>query len=1186
MNNTAKLVNATLKWKVRGGKQQQHQHQLQTTTINGGHHHNYHPQQQQQQLANHLADFESGYRSLLAEQHHSSGSFSGGGGGATLRCSQWTSPYRILKAAEAGNLEVFIKLYRQNNARLKFTDKYGKRAIHYATAKNNIDILRFIVEHDDEINAQDINGDTALHHAVMNAAVECLSFLIESGADTSILNGEMNGPIHVAVISNQVAILREMVKCKERVNVMLRGKHGRSALHFAAITDHDECVRILLQNFNCCPKTPCNNGSYAIHEAAKNASAKALEAILEWGENIGIRRESMMKFYDAEGNVPLHSAVHSGDIKAVALCLNSGAVLSTQQHDLSTPVHLAASQGAIEIIRLMFAAQPQEKAACLAICDAQAFSPLHCACAFDHEELVRFLVKGGESDRKKKAPTPVWWTREGRSPLLLAGARAAWRSVLALIELGSNVSLRDNNSRNIFHHIVLSGGELDKFTQLIATRVEGEPVDALLNDRDLLGCTPLHYASRDGQFKTIQSLLQMGASPLHFAARYGRLHTARHLLESHKGHLIINEMDGDGATPLHIAAANGHAKIVQAPCCTATTRAARPLHLASIGGHLQTVTAILLVHSHLLDQTDKDGNCSLTLAALNNWPAVAATLLSLDCRLIANNEGYTPIDYAIINRNAEVAKVMVMHAKRGEEIMRSRIKKYSSLVEGLIANMPDVVKTLLDRGIERSNESEDSPGYWIKYNFRHLLQGKDRSSAGTASSSSSSSSSSDQPLPILNLMICYGREDLLSHPLCVKYLQAKWNSYGMYFHVLNMSFYLLFLSLITLNGLKVIDVAHASQPRLGGKEAGNQSSFIQNLVNDNSESQREARNVTLLSWAILLLVVLNILKEFYQIYHQLYFSPLPAPALLLRVHQHLRWLLYLSSGIMSLSFLFFNIHDSYLYISTAVSVFIAWFNLLFYLQRFNRGGIYVVMFLEILSTLIKVIFLFSVLIIAFGLSFYILFAKFDLLAREKASVGPILAMIRVGTMMLGELAWWTTRRVRPSEEWNGTAAAAEIERWQLFTSLLFLVIFIILMPILLMNLLIGLAVGDIDTVRKDAQLKRLTMQVDLHTDLERKLPRKFIQLTDKKEIYEYPNRCCGSSLFFLFYSKYILNRPNKMAMTSSRGPNMTQHQHDLLRDLARHSELQLELLRLIVQKMEIQTENDFGSDDGEDDGNF
>lgn len=46
----------------------------------------------------------------------------------------------------------------------------------------------------------------------------------------------------------------------------------------------------------------------------------------------------------------------------------------------------------------------------------------------------------------------------------------------------------------------------------------------------------------------------------------------------------------------------------------------------------------------------------------------------------------------------------------------------------------------------------------------------------------------------------------------------------------------------------------------------------------------------------------------------------------------------------------------------------------------------------------------------------------------------------------------------------------------------------ILMPILLMNLLIGLAVGDIESVRRNAQLKRLAMQVVLHTELERKLP--------------------------------------------------------------------------------------------------
>lgn len=44
-------------------------------------------------------------------------------------------------------------------------------------------------------------------------------------------------------------------------------------------------------------------------------------------------------------------------------------------------------------------------------------------------------------------------------------------------------------------------------------------------------------------------------------------------------------------------------------------------------------------------------------------------------------------------------------------------------------------------------------------------------------------------------------------------------------------------------------------------------------------------------------------------------------------------------------------------------------------------------------------------------------------------------------------------------------------------SFFILSIFMVLMPILLMNLLIGLAVGDIESVRRNAQLKRLAMQV-------------------------------------------------------------------------------------------------------------
>jgi transient receptor potential cation channel subfamily A protein 1 len=39
--------------------------------------------------------------------------------------------------------------------------------------------------------------------------------------------------------------------------------------------------------------------------------------IFKWGESRGCTREEMISFFDSEGNVPLHSAVHGGDIKAV-----------------------------------------------------------------------------------------------------------------------------------------------------------------------------------------------------------------------------------------------------------------------------------------------------------------------------------------------------------------------------------------------------------------------------------------------------------------------------------------------------------------------------------------------------------------------------------------------------------------------------------------------------------------------------------------------------------------------------------------------------------------------------------------------------------------------------------------------------------------------------------------------------
>lgn len=229
----------------------------------------------------------------------------------------------------------------------------------------------------------------------------------------------------------------------------------------------------------------------------------------------------MISFYDSEGNVPLHSAVHGGDIKAVELCLKSGAKISTQQFDLSTPVHLACAQGAIDIVKIMFQLQPFEKRLSLSCTDIQRMTPLHCASMFDHPEIVSYLANEGADINALD--------KEKRSPLLLAASRGGWRTVHVLIRLGANIYLKDVNHRNVLHLVIMNGGRLEDFAKEVC-KVESQPyLLDLLNEKDNTGCSPLHYASREGHIRSLENLIRLGAvinlknnnneSPLHFAAR-------------------------------------------------------------------------------------------------------------------------------------------------------------------------------------------------------------------------------------------------------------------------------------------------------------------------------------------------------------------------------------------------------------------------------------------------------------------------------------------------------------------------------------------------------------------------------------------------------------------------------------------------------------------------------------------
>lgn len=64
--------------------------------------------------------------------------------------------------------------------------------------------------------------------------------------NAGILNEKKQSAIHLATELNKVKALKVMGNYRNNIDIQKGGEHGRTALHLAAIYDHEECARILV----------------------------------------------------------------------------------------------------------------------------------------------------------------------------------------------------------------------------------------------------------------------------------------------------------------------------------------------------------------------------------------------------------------------------------------------------------------------------------------------------------------------------------------------------------------------------------------------------------------------------------------------------------------------------------------------------------------------------------------------------------------------------------------------------------------------------------------------------------------------------------------------------------------------------------------------------------------------------
>ncbi|WVZ66156.1 hypothetical protein U9M48_015422 [Paspalum notatum var. saurae] len=371
----------------------------------------------------------------------------------------------------------------------------------------------------------------------------------------------------------------------------------------------------------------------------------------------------------SNGNTALHIAASRGHAEVVALvCEKAPSLVATRNRSLDTPLHCAAKAGHQEIAACLLSkmrAGGEEEAAALlarnclgatalyeavrhrrlgvpkkpiflltreapelsALTAEKGFSPLYLAASIDSLQMVRTILRPSSLGM----PSPAAYSGpEGQTALHAAAmakggiAREMAQQILKWKPEGPSLLAKVNSLGRTPLHSAIWNQRLD----VVDLFIDAPTSDELARISNNKGLFPVHFAAMVGSTTIVNKLAEKcpdycemvddcGRNLLHYAVKYNQDNVVRHICQNAAFSGLLNAMDCDGNTPLHLAAARGFARIVSLLLQTMSVE----IHLANKDGQ----TALDVAWKALPKSLTYDWSPSFVVLFSLDWSRAAIT---------------------------------------------------------------------------------------------------------------------------------------------------------------------------------------------------------------------------------------------------------------------------------------------------------------------------------------------------------------------------------------------------------------------------------------------------------------------------------------------------------------------------------------------------------------------------------